>query len=97
MWNAVGRRLMRFPLVAARGFVSRSVIGAGLVSSVLTSHSRNLAMSAAPTPGKVKLALLQVAVGDDKSANLVNAEAAVRDAAAANAKLICLCVAAHRI
>ena len=94
MWYSVSRAAR--PLFS-RAALGRSVLGCGLVAMAAPSPgtpSRALSGPALPAeppaPGRVKMALLQVAVGSDKASNLVNAGVKVREAAAAGAKLIML-------
>ncbi len=82
MWYSVSRAAR--PLFS-RAALGRSVLGCGLVAMAAPSPgtpSRALSGPALPAeppaPGRVKMALLQVAVGSDKASNLVNAGVKVR-------------------
>lgn len=79
---------------ARHGLRVNPLSACGLVALAAPRSQRALASPAMaappPAPGKVKLALLQIMVGTDKADNLRGAEAAVRDAAAEGARLVCL-------
>jgi omega-amidase len=62
-----------------------------IVLAALPSPSQaSSSLVAPPAPGRFKLALLQLAVGTEKSANLHSAEAAIREAANAGAQMVVL-------
>ena len=97
LFAALGRRVAARALasqaLSSRGGVGGGAFGCGLVTMAAAASSPGAAGALAaepPAPGKVRLAVLQVLVGDDKAANLRGAEAAVRDAAAGGAQLVCL-------
>ena len=88
-----GRASLLAPLRPAARCLPRAVRSACAMSSLTLPPGARLPAPAPPPPplpAPVKVALCQLATGTDKAANIAAATAAVRDAAAAGARLVVL-------
>jgi omega-amidase len=87
-----GRASLLAPLRPAARVLSRAVRPATATMSTLPPGARFPPPVPPPPPpsAPVKVALCQLATGSDKAANIAAATAAVRDAAAAGARLVVL-------